>query len=36
MPVTILDMIVIGVVLISALLAALRGFTREEIGRAHV
>jgi membrane protein required for colicin V production len=29
MPVTILDMIVIGVVLISALLAALRGFTRE-------
>jgi membrane protein required for colicin V production len=29
MPVTILDMIVIGVVLISGLLAALRGFTRE-------
>jgi membrane protein required for colicin V production len=29
MPVTILDMIVIGAVLISALLAALRGFTRE-------
>jgi membrane protein required for colicin V production len=29
MPVTILDMIVIGVVLISALLAALRGITRE-------
>lgn len=29
MPVTILDMVVIGVVLISALLAALRGFTRE-------
>jgi membrane protein required for colicin V production len=29
MPVTILDMIVVGVVLISALLAALRGFTRE-------
>ncbi len=29
MPITILDMIVIGVVLISALLAALRGFTRE-------
>lgn len=29
MPVTILDMIVIGVVLLSALLAALRGFTRE-------
>jgi membrane protein required for colicin V production len=29
MPVTILDMIVIGVVLISALLAALRGVTRE-------
>jgi membrane protein required for colicin V production len=29
MPVTILDMIVIGVILISGLLAALRGFTRE-------
>jgi membrane protein required for colicin V production len=29
MPVTILDMIVIGIVLISGLLAALRGFTRE-------
>jgi membrane protein required for colicin V production len=29
MPVTILDMIVVGVVLMSALLAALRGFTRE-------
>ncbi len=29
MPITILDMIVIGVVLISGLLAALRGFTRE-------
>jgi membrane protein required for colicin V production len=29
MPITILDMIVIGVVLISALLASLRGFTRE-------
>ena len=29
MPITILDMIVVGVVLISALLAALRGFTRE-------
>jgi membrane protein required for colicin V production len=29
MPVTILDMIVIGVILISALLAALRGITRE-------
>src|SRR6478736_6390741 len=29
MPVTILDLVVIGVVLISALLAAVRGFTRE-------
>jgi membrane protein required for colicin V production len=29
MPVTILDMIVVGIVLISGLLAALRGFTRE-------
>jgi membrane protein required for colicin V production len=29
MPVTILDMIVVGVILISGLLAALRGFTRE-------
>lgn len=29
MPITILDMIVIGIVLLSGLLAALRGFTRE-------
>jgi membrane protein required for colicin V production len=29
MPVTILDMIVVGIVLVSGLLAALRGFTRE-------
>ena len=29
MPVSILDLVVIGVILISALLAAVRGFTRE-------
>lgn len=29
MPVTLLDLVVIGVVLLSALLAAVRGFTRE-------
>lgn len=34
MPVTILDLIVIGVVLISALLAAVRGFTREVLAIA--
>jgi membrane protein required for colicin V production len=34
MPVTILDLVVIGVVLISALLAAVRGFTREVLAIA--
>ncbi len=34
MPVTILDMIVVGVILISGLLAALRGFTREVLAIA--
>ncbi|MGL5361651.1 MAG: CvpA family protein [Bosea sp. (in: a-proteobacteria)] len=34
MPVTILDLIVVGVVLISALLAAVRGFTREVLAIA--
>jgi membrane protein required for colicin V production len=29
MPVSILDLVVLGVVVISALLAAVRGFTRE-------
>jgi membrane protein required for colicin V production len=34
MPVTVLDMIVIGVVVLSALLAAVRGFTREVLAIA--
>ncbi|RYE34216.1 MAG: CvpA family protein [Hyphomicrobiales bacterium] len=34
MPVTILDLVVLGVVLISALLAAVRGFTREVLAIA--
>lgn len=34
MPVTILDLVVVGVVLISALLAAVRGFTREVLAIA--
>ena len=34
MPVTILDLVVIGVILISALLAAVRGFTREVLAIA--
>ena len=48
LPISLLDLLVIGIVLLSALLASVRGFTREvlaigswviaavEIGRAHV
>ncbi len=34
LPISILDLVVIGVVIISALLAAVRGFTREQRRRA--